>query len=282
MPFANTMIPRQTTVRAPNEKSKKSLRAKSMPSSGRSAGLPFTRWRKSVSPDGALRSNSLRPRKANASPRRCVTSTSTPTPYRAWLRPTSSARRSMAPLAYGSTRDQSKVETKSEGEASKLPMPWKSSSRPLGSRSWSPAADLRKSSCGSWYLKRSSRSPTPKVSPLVLPVRVGPLEKDRAERLGGALEDLQLGIEAVGEAGRGGHHRDGAGRRVRDHVRERIEGRAARQPDRLRGARQPIAQRDGLGARGSQPEQHRNANPTRQVSHAAPPLAVAERGGLPR
>src|SRR6059036_684936 len=39
MPLANTMIPRQTTVRAPNEKSKKSLRAKSMPSSGRRAAL---------------------------------------------------------------------------------------------------------------------------------------------------------------------------------------------------------------------------------------------------
>src|SRR6266404_1039061 len=117
---------------------------------------------------------------------------------------------------------------------------------------------------------------------LIFLERPDTLEEDRAERLGGPLEDLQLGIEAIGEAGRGGHHRDGAGRRVRDHVRERIEGRAARQPDRLRGARQAIAQRDRLGARGGQPEQHRNANPTRQVSHAAPPLAVAGRGGLPR
>src|SRR5207247_418733 len=218
-------------------------------------------------------------------------------------------RRSMAPLTYGSTRDHSIVEAKNEGEASKLPMPWKSSSRPLGSRSWRPAADLRPPCCGSWYLRRRSRSPTPKVSPLVLPVRreaaegggaegvqrhvleahvdgdlrraerVGPLEEDRAERLRGALEDLQLGIEAVGESRRGGHHRDRPGRRVGDHVRERIEGRAARHSDRLRGPCQLIAQRARLDARGGQPEEDCHTNQTRGALHAAPPLVMAERGG---
>src|SRR3989441_7564462 len=103
----------------------------------------------------------------------------------------------MAPLAYGSTRDHSKAETKSEGEASKLPMPWKSSSRPLGRRSWSPAADLRKSSCGSWYLKRSSRSPTPKVSPLVLPVRGG--AGDGAEVPAGAPKNSCWDVTPAGE-----------------------------------------------------------------------------------
>src|SRR5213594_399950 len=54
MPLANTMIWRQTTARAPNERSKKSLRSKETPRSGRSCTPAAVRCRKFVSLAGAL------------------------------------------------------------------------------------------------------------------------------------------------------------------------------------------------------------------------------------
>src|SRR2546426_547899 len=68
MPLAKNLSCRQLLKRAPKERSKKSLRSNSMPSSGRSCPPLGVGWRKFGSLAEVLPVNWLRPRDASATP----------------------------------------------------------------------------------------------------------------------------------------------------------------------------------------------------------------------
>src|SRR5204862_7109534 len=70
---------------------------------------------------------------------------------------------------------------------------------------------------------------------LALPERVGALEEERPERVGRALEDLELRVVLVRKAGGGGHDREVPSGGVRDRVAEGVERAAPFEADAARG-----------------------------------------------
>src|SRR5581483_4214242 len=82
---------------------------------------------------------------------------------------------------------------------------------------------------------------------LAAPEGVRPLEEDRAEGVRRALEDLELGVVLVREAGRGGDDREVPGGGVCDRITEGVECAASGEAHTLRRRREAIAERERMG-----------------------------------
>ena len=102
---------------------------------------------------------------------------------------------------------------------------------------------------------------------LALSERLRALEEDRAERVRGADEGLEVAIVPVREAGGGGDDGQAARGGIRDVRGERIERRAARQPDGEGAGPELLPERAGVDGRDGRHGEHGRPDRTRRDPH---------------